>query len=631
MNYVIVVDAGSLGLRLHIYQYSLDPTPHMVPLVVVHPEWNKKITPGLSLFGSLEGKKLALLLWENHLLQLVSFTELIIPRDDLPKTPIFIQATAGMRLLSEKQQSRILATMCHLLRDKLPFMISNCRQQLEIIDGETEGIYGWLLLNYLAGRFQNTSDTTLGFMDMGGASTQVAFVPLNSSEVERHRDDLAMVRLRSTEGALHLWPVFVLTWLGFGANQARRRYLESLTALGGKPPILDPCLPAGLKTKETIKDEEVSIEGVGDYDTCLKLQYPLLLKHLPCTDDPCLFNGVHVPMIDFTKDHFVGVSEYWYTINDIFGLGGTYSFSNFNTALKDFCQSNWDNILDNYNNNRYNGIKLDYLKDSCFKGGWVINVLHEGFGVPRLDFEEGEGFYFKSAAQINGSELLWTLGKALLYALLQVPGSKLGHTETMVGISASEAGPHSGRFIAGDFEIGSDGHRKLLTSEKIGKVNSLFVGATVVLLGVVLLGLLVLRLLHKHIAVSKTVNGWVYRLHRLQRRAGDVYDKLFGKGRGYTTLNGENSFETNIALEEGLGTESDARSHLYLSLNQAGFYKNFTAPNSVASLYSQAGIVLSFDNKLTTNLAGQGGELEADLTSPQLRSRVSLFNLANAE
>ncbi|GME71217.1 unnamed protein product [Ambrosiozyma monospora] len=194
---------------------------------------------------------------------------------------------------------------------------------------------------------------------------------------------------------------------------------------------------------------DYEITGSGDYKTCMKLIYPLLLKHLPCRDSPCLFNGVHAPTIDFKKDKFVGVSEYWYTANDVFKMGGDYNFLKFEEGLKDFCELDWSEIEGNFNEGKYGTtINLPLLRDSCFKAAWVVNVLHEGFELPRIGFETDatsklsddtdEEFAktvpFQSANLIDGAELSWTLGKILLFASSQVPSKD----KTKIGVIPAE-------------------------------------------------------------------------------------------------------------------------------------------------------------------------------------------------
>ncbi|KAG7879924.1 hypothetical protein KL935_000717 [Ogataea polymorpha] len=477
-NYGIVVDSGSSGSRIQIYKWkdpaglqneSKDPAIlSSVPQIVQEDKWTYKIDKGLSTFADHPED-----VWEDHFEPLIKYAEQIVPEDKLASTPIFVQATAGMRLVPEEQREKVLKSVCKALKEETHFQIDRCDDHVQVIDGETEGIYGWIGLNYLKGKLNQydpkvpiSDHDSYGFMDMGGASTQIAFVPSNAVELEQHKDDLYEVSLRNVNGEIQRWPVFVSTWLGFGANEARKRHLKNLiTTLpdgvnydkdgDSTYDIYDPCSPKNMHIKQELNGITYEITGLGDYKTCMKHVYPLLLKHLPCKEDPCLFNGVHAPTIDFEKDKFIGVSEYWYTANDVFHMGGAYNFKKFEERLKEFCEQDWEQIELNFKNKQYgSNIPEAILKDSCFKASWVVNVLHEGFGLPRIGFETGdlseeeveklnkqdtEHIPFQSANQIDGADLSWTLGKIILYASSQVPSNDGVPVGVLPGESAQTA------------------------------------------------------------------------------------------------------------------------------------------------------------------------------------------------
>ena len=53
--------------------------------------------------------------------------------------------------LSEEDSKVILDNACTLFKDNTRFYIPECSTHIQVIDGETEGLYGWLALNYLLG------------------------------------------------------------------------------------------------------------------------------------------------------------------------------------------------------------------------------------------------------------------------------------------------------------------------------------------------------------------------------------------------------------------------------------------------------------------------------------------------
>lgn len=452
-NYGIVIDSGSSGSRIQIYKW---PDPSYVvkntedtsilqsPLKIVQEDnWTKKTSPGISTYHEpTKFKKI----WLDHYSELITFAEDIIPKEKHKDTPIFVLATAGMRLLTPRDQKKILKEVCSLIKSNTNFLIEQCSEHVQIIDGSTEGIYGWLGLNYLMGQFDNYEPTkphdSIGFMDMGGASTQIAFHPSSVEDIEKHREDIARVTIRNINGLTQSWDIFVETWLGFGANEARKRYLTQLINLSSINPnsghINDPCSPRNANFQYAYEGKNYDIKGIGNYEMCIKTIYPLLLKNVPCKEEPCLFNGVHGPKLNFDSDKFVGISEYWYTANDVFQSGGEYNYKIFNERVKEYCESEWQTILDNSKNGQYSNLDPNkFLIDACFKASWVINVLHDGFELPRLGLEipdkgEGEGdekeitnvhVPFKSTDSVNGNELSWTLGKILLYASSKIPAS----------------------------------------------------------------------------------------------------------------------------------------------------------------------------------------------------------------
>jgi len=108
----------------------------------------------------------------------------------------------------------------------------------------------------------------------------------------------------------------------------------------------------------------------------------------------------------------------------------------------DFCQRKWTDIEDDILDKRKKTPeekKEDAIK-ACFKASWVINVLYDGIGIPRIGLEDVDGAgvnatkeqvegvqekgftdSFKPVDDINGMEVTWTLGKMVLYAAGQVP------------------------------------------------------------------------------------------------------------------------------------------------------------------------------------------------------------------
>ncbi|KAF9171378.1 Golgi apyrase [Mortierella sp. AD011] len=507
----IVIDAGSSGSRIHIYSWinrqHLNNTAPAHEFVGVLPtiepgvesgspnssDWTLKTEPGIADFKERPEDV------GEHLEPLLDHAQRVIPESEIPNTPIYLLATAGLRLVQDDIREQILANSCKYVKENYQFMIGDCEKHIKNITGEEEGIYGWVAINYLMGGFDNggvkmidselpgseqhnTDDSepvppldphdasknnaashrhTLGFLDMGGASTQIAFEPSPKAS-EDHANDLTNVILNTLDGQKLEYHVFVTTFLGYGSNQARRRYVKDYLLSNNKDlletqkpgvqiSIMDPCLPKHLQLNETHTLPHVPLTGSGSFAECLKRVEVLLNKDKECSDVPCLFNGVHTPPIDFNINTFIGVSEYWYSSHDILGLGGAYDYAEFEKKSAEFCNSEWSDIL---SRPEYHGQSEDRLEMQCFKSAWLSNVLHGGFGLPRYGekgaigseeqsnevLEKAEESIknknwrppFQSINAIKDIQVTWTLG-----AMLLISSGSMGPSD-----SADSTGAH---------------------------------------------------------------------------------------------------------------------------------------------------------------------------------------------
>jgi len=390
-----------------------------------------------------------------------------------------------MRLIPQDQQEAVLNRACSYIKSNYAFRIHDCSENVRIISGEEEGLFGWIAVNYLMDGFDaheagtghhhdDKSSSTFGFLDMGGASTQIAFEPSPEEQV-KHFDNLVEVNLRHLDGRTIAHPVFVTTWLGYGTNKARERYvakeielykstmadlaraaaanhITSSQAEKETQIVKDPCLPKQLVLSEA-KHDGFMLQGTGEFEECVSRTSPLLNKNAPCLDEPCLFNGVHVPSIDFSVNHFIGISEYWYSTHDVWdAAGGVYDFVDFERNAVAYCNQEWDSILGDFSaGTRWNErVDLSRLQMQCFKAAWIINILHEGIGIPRIVDIHGLGdgknvtediivkaaekgladdsvkinrtpAHFQSVEQVGDVAISWTLGKMVLEVSQSIP------------------------------------------------------------------------------------------------------------------------------------------------------------------------------------------------------------------
>ncbi|KAM4702821.1 ectonucleoside triphosphate diphosphohydrolase 7 [Rhinophrynus dorsalis] len=450
LNYGIVIDCGSSGSRVFVYFWPPhNGNPHDLldikqmrdlgskPVV-------KKIKPGISTMALTPDRA------SDYMNPLLSFAASYIPKTKHKETPLYILCTAGMRVLPESQQAAILQDLVKDVPQEFDFLFSEAHA--EVISGKQEGVYSWISINFVLGRFDHDFDEedavvavtvgkeesiirkrTVGILDMGGGSLQIAYeVPKTMTFPSTEHEEVAKSMLAEfnlgcdLQHTGHVYRVYVTTFMGFGGNFARQRYedmvfndtitksklLGKQIGVNSNTSFLDPCLPDGLKDKIHRQDQDLHLLGKGNWDSCRQLLEPLLLKS---NDSQAYLNGVYQPTIDFFNSEFYGFSEFHYCTEDVLRLGGHYNSQKFVKAAKDYCGMPWTTLLERFKNGLYSAHADEHrLKYQCFKSAWMHNVLHDGFHFPH-NYPN-----LKTAQLVYDKEVQWTLG-AMLYKTRFLP------------------------------------------------------------------------------------------------------------------------------------------------------------------------------------------------------------------
>eukprot|EP00877_Chromochloris_zofingiensis_P007335 jgi/Chrzof1/2855/Cz12g01110.t1 len=196
-EYAAVIDAGSTGSRIHIFKYYLTKGERW-PNVDL-PQSVYKTTPGLSAY-SFEAKTGA-----NSLQPLLKFAKQTVPANQWSHTPIQLLATAGLRMLSNDTAQKLLGE-CRKLLSESGFQFDE--SWVHVIDGQQEGLFGWVAVNYATGALQALAHASqqqqqqpqlgrkevpgghsaahkdaqpatplMGVLELGGASMQITYTP----------------------------------------------------------------------------------------------------------------------------------------------------------------------------------------------------------------------------------------------------------------------------------------------------------------------------------------------------------------------------------------------------------------------------------------------------------------------
>ena len=158
---------------MRIFHWSTDIETTAVPNIRQYfpnsPDDKDKLEvhPGISSFASNVTQA------KEQVLGLIEQAKRWVPYDLYSKTSIRLGATAGMRLVPTNDQTALMNAVSEALKES-GFEFSN--GDARILSGEEEASFGWLSINYILSTFERNAPT-VGIMDMGGASTQIAFEP----------------------------------------------------------------------------------------------------------------------------------------------------------------------------------------------------------------------------------------------------------------------------------------------------------------------------------------------------------------------------------------------------------------------------------------------------------------------
>lgn len=182
-NRGMVIDAGSGGSRLHVFRWEpriFKTLPPEISYPSQDEKWTSRMSPGIAdLAGHPD-------LITSHLVNLLNFAKSTLSgsEDSFKDYPIFFKATGGMRQIALGPREDVMTVVRSVLSNKTlcPFYFHY--DMARVISGEEEAIYSWAAVNFLMGTLLPASkgtgtafggNTTYGTLDLGGASTQIAF------------------------------------------------------------------------------------------------------------------------------------------------------------------------------------------------------------------------------------------------------------------------------------------------------------------------------------------------------------------------------------------------------------------------------------------------------------------------
>lgn len=456
----LMIDAGSTGSRMHVYEWAprileneddiqLAVSGKKLSFPGTETRWTERLHPGLATFGNLPDGELEHAV-ADYLEPLLDFAKTVLhaKEDSFGEFPIFLRATAGMRILNPTDRGRVIHAVRELFSNKTYCPFAFVEEQARVLSGEEEAVFDWAGVNFLMGDLVEESQgagtvenprLTIGALDLGGGSTQIGFYEPS--------EDIMSGLFKLQIGQAKHWNIYTHSFLYYGMNEATDRFQARLVA--GKSSeervvkgIHNPCLPGGTKMEirtsihvnengvETREYNHSYVSGNGffqavlknenergDPDACLALTKDLL--HLEENDwcnfahaGDCSFAGVYQPELPTQHAHvgeFLAFSNY-YHVWEFLHLPERATLNQLKNATRYACAMSHDELVD------FNGGKdSDDLDSFCFQSAYVFQLLHNGFGFQMTDS-------IRAVGVLNGHKVGWALG-AMLYEINTLPWS----------------------------------------------------------------------------------------------------------------------------------------------------------------------------------------------------------------
>ncbi|XP_063489942.1 ectonucleoside triphosphate diphosphohydrolase 6 isoform X7 [Symphalangus syndactylus] len=213
--YGIMFDAGSTGTRVHVFQFARPPreTP-----TLTH-ETFKALKPGLSAYADDVEKS------AQGIQELLDVAKQDIPFDFWKATPLVLKATAGLRLLPGEKAQKLLQKVKEVFKAS-PFLVGD--DCVSIMNGTDEGVSAWITINFLTGSLKTPGGSSVGMLDLGGGSTQIAFLPRVEGTLQASPPGyLTALRMFN-----RTYKLYSYSYLGLGLMSAR---LAILGGVEGQP------------------------------------------------------------------------------------------------------------------------------------------------------------------------------------------------------------------------------------------------------------------------------------------------------------------------------------------------------------------------------------------------------------
>lgn len=350
-----------------------------------------------------------------------------IPTDRRSDSPVYLAATAGMRLLGLENpvaEKQILGNISALFENS---SLKQMPRGVRTICGDEEALSGWVTVNYLSDTLtkarisQRTkrevfTPKTIGALDMGGASTQITYeVEPPNPPIKNFSDCGSGTKLLKLYG--NTYYLYSRSFLCFGVKQMKNMYRTLL--LEHQPinatNISSPCDNVGYSKTYSYESldsycsktlnlpkfagRSLTYYGTGNITEC----QGYIEKILNTTECKRVFlsgNCFEKPPPRTYNAAFSAFSSFEYMAT---GLNYTTDMGPeiFYNKTKEVCELTWDQVLAN----NYPGVTPNLFINLCFNSLYQYTILRNHYMIT-----DDEWHKLNFSQQIDNNDVGWSLG-----------------------------------------------------------------------------------------------------------------------------------------------------------------------------------------------------------------------------
>ncbi|NXQ46520.1 ENTP8 diphosphohydrolase, partial [Catharus fuscescens] len=435
VKYGMVFDAGSSHTSLFVYEWDSDKENNTG---VVSQTLSCDVQgQGISSYANNPPEA------GNSLRECLDKALQVIPAEKQRDVPAYLGATAGMRLLRKQNSSateQVLAEVAKTMQE-YPVAFKGAR----ILTGEEEGAYGWITINYLLDSFTKYSPKAhawlhpetaniFGALDLGGASTQITFMP----------EDSVLGQNEGSEFTLYgySYNIYTHSYLCYGQNEMLKRLAKELIVVRGEEHLHGSvprqqsslgqrharslklvCLCGrGNETKQS-ENYTVTLEGRGNASACLAALRKLFNFSACGHSQDCSFDGVYQPPL---RGQFVAFSAFYYNFKFL-NLTEGQPLAVVREAIEGLCTRSWEDVC---------SLGWSYPKENpkrlpkyCANANYILTLLLDAY---KFNETSWNNIIFQMKA--GSADVGWTLGYMLNLTNMvpaEAPASLKGHRPSL--------------------------------------------------------------------------------------------------------------------------------------------------------------------------------------------------------